>query len=72
MTTEVTQVESKPFYKSKLVWLAIATIFLGAIDQLNILGGLLPSEYQGIYTMIIGALTLAARAVTGTSITLKK
>ena len=72
MTTDVTQVESKPFYKSKLVWLAIATIFLGAIDQLNILGGLLPEQYQGIYTMIIGALTLAARAVTGTSITLKK
>ena len=72
MTTEVTQLEAKPFYKSKLVWLAIATIFLGAIDQLNILGGLLPEQYQGIYTMIMGVLTLAARAVTGTSITLKK
>ncbi len=63
--------DTKPFYKSKLVWIALATIFLGAVDQLNLLGGLLPAEYQGFYTMIVGVLVLAARGVTSTSIALK-
>lgn len=63
--------KSKPFYKSKLVWIALATMFLGAVDQLNLLSGLLPAEYQGFYTMIVGVLVLAARGVTSTSIALK-
>lgn len=76
MTEEVKEVstntEVKAFYQSKIVWIAIATIFLGALDQLNILGGLLPAEYQGVYTMIVGLLTLIARSVTSTSIALTK
>lgn len=63
--------ESKPFYKSKIVWLSIATIFLGAVDQLGVLGTLLPADYQGIFTMTIGFLTLLARTVTGASILTK-
>ena len=61
-------VETKAFYKSKIVWLAVATIFLGATEQFAVLGDLLPAEYQGIFTMIVGFLTLLARTVTGTAI----
>lgn len=61
-------VETKAFYKSKIVWLAVATIFLGATEQFAVLGDLLPTEYQGIFTMVVGFLTLLARTVTGTAI----
>ncbi len=76
MTTETQQevqtvTNDKPFYKSAIVWVALATIFLGAADQLNLVGSQLPAEYQGLYTMVMGALTLLARAVSG-SVTLKK
>lgn len=67
-TQDATVVDTKPFYKSKIVWLAIATIFLGAVDQLNLLAGQLPTEYQGVITMVLGALTLAARAFSGLSL----
>ena len=63
--------ETKPFYKSKIVWLSIATIFLGAVDQLGVLGSLLPADYQGVFTMVIGFLTLLARTVTGAAIASK-
>lgn len=63
--------ETKPFYKSKIVWLSIATIFLGAVDQLGVLGSLLPADYQGVFTMVIGFLTLLARTVTGAAIVSK-
>lgn len=69
---EVTTNNQKPFYQSKIIWLAIATIFLGAVDQLNLIGAQLPAEYQGIYTIIVGALTLFARTYSGSTITLKK
>ena len=65
---DVKAVETKAFYKSKIVWLAVATIFLGATEQFAVLGDLLPAEYQGIFTMIVGFLTLLARTVTGTAI----
>ena len=64
----VKAVETKAFYKSKIVWLAVATIFLGATEQFAVLGDLLPAEYQGIFTMVVGFLTLLARTVTGTAI----
>lgn len=72
MTEQVTTVETKPFYKSKIVWLAVATIFLGATDELTSLGNLLPAEYQGLFTIMLGAATLIARAYSGTQITVKK
>lgn len=72
MTQETTTVETttevKPFYKSKIVWLAFATMFLGAAEQFAVIGNLLPSEYQGAFTMVVGFLTLVARTVTGTAI----
>lgn len=71
MPNKVTTTTNIPFYKSAIVWVALATIFLGAVDQLNLIGSTLPAEYQGVFTMILGALTLAARAVSGT-ISLKK
>ena len=64
----VKAVETKAFYKSKIVWLAVATIFLGATEQFAVLGDLLPAEYQGIFTMVVGFLTLLARTFTGTAI----
>lgn len=73
MENEVKQVVvNKPFYQSKIVWLAVATIFLGAIDQLNLLGTLLPTEYQGAFTMIMGLLTLVARSFSGITIAKSK
>ena len=71
MTNEATTPANIPFYKSAIVWVALATIFLGAVDQLNLIGLTLPAEYQGVFTMVLGALTLVARAVSGT-ISLKK
>ena len=65
---DVAVVEKKPFYKSKIVWLAIATIFLGAVDQLNFITAQLPTEYQGIITMVLGALTLLARSYSGLTV----
>ena len=65
---DVKAVETKAFYKSKIVWLSVATIFLGATEQFAVLGDLLPAEYQGIFTMVVGFLTLLARTVTGTAI----
>lgn len=70
MTEKVTQ--SKPFYKSKIVWLAVATMFLGASDQLTSLGQLLPQEYQSLFTVILGAGILIARSYSATSISVKK
>lgn len=67
-TTNVEVTETKAFYKSKIVWLAVATIFLGAAEQFAVIGDLLPAEYQGIFTMVIGFLTLLARTVTSTAI----
>lgn len=69
---EATVLENKPFYKSKIVWLAAATIFLGVAEQLSILGQFLPSEYQGIFTAILGAAVLFARSYSATNITIKK
>lgn len=57
---------NKKFYQSKIVWLALATILIGANDQLAILGHQLPEEYQGLFTMALGALTLIARTYSGT------
>ncbi len=65
---DVAVVEKKPFYKSKIVWLAIATIFLGAVDQLNFITAQLPAEYQGVITMVLGALTLLARSYSGLTV----
>ena len=65
---DVAVVEKKPFYKSKIVWLAIATIFLGAVDQLNFITAQLPTEYQGVITMVLGALTLLARSYSGLTV----
>lgn len=62
------EVATKPFYKSTIVWLSIATIFLGAVDQLNLIGSQLPTEYQGAFTMVLGTLTLLARALTGANV----
>lgn len=59
--------ETKPFYKSTIIWLSVATIFLGAVDQLNLIGTYLPIEYQGAFTMVLGVLTLIARAFTGSN-----
>lgn len=67
-THGVAVIEKKPFYKSKIVWLAVATIFLGAVDQLNLLSTQLPVEYQGITTMVLGALTLLARSFSGITV----
>ena len=61
-TLDVAVIEKKPFYKSKIVWLAVATIFLGAVDQLNLIATQLPAEYHGAITMVLGALTLLARS----------
>lgn len=66
--TVETNTEVKPFYKSKIVWLAFATMFLGATEQFAVIGNLLPAEYQGAFTMVVGFLTLVARTVTGTAI----
>lgn len=65
---DVAVVEKKPFYKSKIVWLAVATIFLGAVDQLNFITAQLPTEYQGAITMVLGALTLLARSYSGLTV----
>ena len=62
---DVAVIEKKPFYKSKIVWLAVATIFLGAVDQLNLIATQLPAEYQGAITMVLGVLTLLARSFSG-------
>lgn len=64
-TQDVAIIEKKPFYKSKIVWLAVATMFLGAVDQLNLIATQLPAEYQGAITMVLGALTLIARSFSG-------
>lgn len=69
---EVAVLENKPFYKSKIVWLALATILIGAAEQLSILGQFLPAEYQGLFTTILGVAVLVARSYTTTNITLKK
>ena len=69
---EVVVLENKPFYKSKIVWLALATIFIGAAEQLSILGQFLPAEYQGLFTTILGTAVLIARSYSATNITLKK
>ena len=69
---EVVVLENKPFYKSKIVWLALATIFIGAAEQLSILGQFLPAEYQGLLNTILGAAVLVARSYSATNITLKK
>lgn len=65
-----TEVSSKAFYKSKIFWLAVATIFLSVADQAKILGDLLPTEYQGVYTAIIGGAILVARLFSGQSVSL--
>lgn len=67
-----TEIVDKPFYQSKIVWIAVATMFLGALDQFSVIGQSLPTEYQGIFTMAIGGLTLLARAFSASNITLKK
>ena len=69
---ETAVLESKPFYKSKIVWLALTTIFVGASEQLSVLGQFLPAEYQGLFTTILGAAVLIARSYSTTNITLKK
>ena len=69
---EVVVLENKPFYKSKIVWLALATIFIGAAEQLSILGQFLPAQYQGLITTILGTAVLIARSYSATNITLKK
>lgn len=62
---------SKAFYKSKIFWLAIATIVLSIAEQAKVLGELLPTEYQGVYTAVIGAAILIARLYSGQSVSLK-
>lgn len=63
--------DSKAFYKSKILWLAIATVFISVADQLQLVGGLLPTEYQGVYTAILGGAILVARFFSGQSVNIK-
>lgn len=60
--------ENKAFYKSKIFWLAITTILISVVDQLQLLTQFLPTEYQSIYTAILGAAILVARLFSGQSI----
>ena len=67
MSTDVT---SKAFYKSKIFWLAVATIVLSVADQAKLFTELLPVEYQGVYTAVIGVAILVARLFSGQAVSL--
>lgn len=67
MNTDLT---SKAFYKSKIFWLAVATIILSVGDQLKLLSDFLPVEYQGLYTAAIGTAILIARLFSGQTVAL--
>lgn len=70
MADVTTVVNSKAFYKSKIFWLALATIFLSVADQAKLLTDLLPTQYQGLYTAAIGVAILVARLFSGQSVSL--
>lgn len=63
--------DAKAFYKSKIFWLAITTVVISVADQLQLLTNLLPVEYQGVYTAVLGVAILIARLLSGQSISIK-
>jgi len=62
--------EKKAFYKSKIFWLAIATVLISIADQLQLITQLLPAEYQSVYTAILGGAILIARLLSGQSVSI--
>ena len=72
MTDETVITNEKPFYTSKILWLSLVAIFLGAAEQLNGLAEFLPENVSGIYTSVLGVLILIARFFSSASLTLKK
>lgn len=63
--------DEKVFYKSKIFWLAIATVVISVADQLQLVSNLLPVEYQSVYTAVLGGAILIARLLSGQSISIK-
>lgn len=63
--------DAKAFYKSKIFWLAIATVLVSLADQLQLVTSFLPAEYQGVYTAILGGAILIARLFSGQSVNIK-
>ena len=53
---------NKIWYKSKIIWLSIATIIIGASEYFQILGQYVPDNYQGMFTALTGILIVIARA----------
>lgn len=62
--------EKKAFYKSKIFWLAIATVVISVADQLQLLTQFLPTEYQSVFTAVLGGAILVARLLSGQSVSI--
>ena len=60
---------NKIWYKSKIIWLSIATIIVGASEYFPILGQYLPDNYQGMFTALTGILIVIARAYSNHELT---
>lgn len=60
---------NKIWYKSKIIWLSIATIIIGASEYFPILGQYVPDNYQGMFTALTGILIVIARAYSNHELT---
>lgn len=57
----------KPFYKSKIIWLSVIPMAVEIVN-LAMTTPVIPAKYQGILTLISGALTIAARYTSNSKI----
>jgi hypothetical protein len=58
---------NKPFYKSKIIWLSAIPMAVEIVN-LAMATPIIPVKYQGILTLISGALTIAARYTSNSKI----
>lgn len=64
MIERTTLVQAKPWFKSKLNWLGIAQLVVGAAELISTTPLFEGSEVAGTASMIAGVLTIALRTVT--------
>lgn len=60
---------NKVWWKSKIIWLSVATIVVSASEYIAILEQYIPQHYQGMFTALTGILIVIARVYSNKELT---
>lgn len=62
---------SKPWYKSKIVWVGILTVAVSVGSYLGAFPGIIPPEFSPYVLAAVGALNIILRVMTSDAVTLR-